>query len=107
MSTAEDRAFTVSEFDEKSWDRPARRFECKVLLCTEEEGGYSAHALNIAGVVSEGDTIDEALVNIADAFKATIEYCLDSETAIPWREDNRGDFAGVPNTIERWIAVDV
>lgn len=107
MSTTEkDRAFEVKALSE-TWDEPANRYECRVLLCPEEEEGFSAHALNIAGVVSEGDTINEALRNIADAFKATIEYHLESNTPIPWRDGDPEFFADMTNTIERWIAVDV
>ena len=107
MSTTEkENAFEVKTLSE-TWDEPANRYECKVLLCPEEEGGFSAHALNIAGVVSEGDTLDEALENIADAFKATLTYHLESKSPIPWREGDPEFFAGMANTIERWIAVDV
>jgi predicted RNase H-like HicB family nuclease len=106
MSTTEKEiAFEVKALHE-SWDEPANRYECRVILCPEDVG-YSAHALNIAGVVSEGDTIDEALTNIADAFKATIEYHLEVNSAIPWRDGDPDFFAGMTNTKERWIAVDV
>lgn len=107
MSTTErGSSFEVNTLN-NSWDQPANRYECKVLLCPEEEGGFSAHALNIAGVVSEGDTLDAALENIADAFKATLAYHLESNSPIPWREGDPEFFAGMANTIERWIAVDV
>jgi predicted RNase H-like HicB family nuclease len=105
MSTAE-REFEIKPLNE-TWDEPANRYECRVILCPEEEGGYSAHALNIVGVVSEGDSIDDALRNIADAFKATIEYHLESKEKIPWRNGDPEFFAGMANTIERWITVDV
>ena len=90
-----------------SWDEPANTYECKVLLCPEHEGGFSAHALNIAGVVSEGETMDEALHNISDAFRATIEYHLESKRPIPWRDGDPEFFGTMTNTFERWIAVDV
>lgn len=107
MSTIERPvAFTVAT-ESESWTEPVNRYECRVLLCPETEGGFSAHALNIAGVVSEGDSVDEALANIADAFKATIQYHLDSKCDIPWRDDDRSYFSGVVVAIERWIAVDV
>ena len=86
---------------------PPNRYECKVILCPEKEGGFSAHALNIAGVVSEGDSSADALRNIADAFRATIEYHLESGDQIPWQHQDRGFFSGVADTVERWIAVDV
>ena len=107
MSTAErENAFEVKRLNE-TWDEPANRYECRVILCPEEGGGFSAHALNIVGVVSEGGSIDDALQNIAEAFGATIEYHLESKEQIPWRDGDPEFFAGMANTIERWIAVDV
>jgi len=97
--------FEVKPLSE-AWDEPVNRYECRVILCPEDEG-YSAHALNIAGVVSEGNTENEALSNIGDAFKATIEYHLEAKSPIPWRDGDPEFFGTLQNTIERWIAVDV
>jgi predicted RNase H-like HicB family nuclease len=109
MSTAElpkKTAYDVRSL-KPAWDEPTSTYECRVLLCPENEGGFSAHALNIAGVVSEGDTIEQALERIADAFKGTVEYHLESNRAIPWRDGDPEFFDAMTGTIERWITVDV
>jgi predicted RNase H-like HicB family nuclease len=59
-------------------------FRCDVLLCPEAEGGFSAHCLNLRGVVSEGETEAEALANIADAFRETVAYYRGENRPIPW-----------------------
>ena len=78
-------------------------YVCRVLLCPEEEGGYSAHALRLPGVVSQGDTESEAIENVVEAFTGALETYLE-EGPIPW----------VDVIIERtmkcrefWIAVNV
>ncbi len=81
----------------------ATLFECRVLLCPEEEGGYSAHALLLPGVVSQGETDREALENITEAFQGALASYQDSGETIPW---GRVDVDEVPaNAIEKWIAV--
>ena len=78
--------------------------ECRVLLVPEEEGGYSAHCLRLPGGISEGETIDEALTNIADAFRESIRYYRDSGTGIPWQERELDRPKG---SVVRWILVNV
>jgi predicted RNase H-like HicB family nuclease len=89
---------------EVQWSAPeVPTFECKVLLCPEEGGGYSAHALRLPGVVSEGETIDEALENIADAFQAAMQVYLESGS-VPWSVVPIERSVGC---LERWILVNV
>jgi predicted RNase H-like HicB family nuclease len=47
--------------------------EFTAIACPEDEGGYSIFAANYPGVISEGDTLDEAKQNIAEAFLAMLE----------------------------------
>ena len=83
-----------------------KTFECRVLLCPEESGGFSAHAMKLPGVVTQGDTEQEALENIADAFKASIESYLAHGETIPWTE-NPLCADKPPGSKERWILVNV
>ncbi len=79
-------------------------YECRVLLCPEKDGGYSAHALRLPGVVSQGESKEEALENIADAFRAAISVYREQGEAIPWTnlQIDRPE-----RSIERWILVNV
>ena len=79
-------------------------FECRILLCPESEGGFSAHALRLPGVVSQGESVDEALSNIADAFRGAVVVYRENDQAIPWEEVALDRPAG---SLERWILVDV
>ena len=38
-----------------------------------EEGGYTANIKEIRGVISEGDTLEEAKVNVLDALELMLE----------------------------------
>lgn len=89
-----------------AWETPENAFECRVLLQPEDCGGFSAHALNLKGIVSEGDTEEEALRNIADAFRGAIAVYAESGMDIPWGPVDI-DSPGVPGSKERWIIVDV
>ena len=81
-----------------------RTYECRVLLCPEKGGGFSAHALRLPGVVSQGDTVEEALLSIADAFEAAMQIYLDQGGAIPWRDI---EVERTKGSLERWILVNV
>jgi predicted RNase H-like HicB family nuclease len=56
------------------WSRQSpRAHEFVAIACPEDDGGYSVFALNYPGVISQGDTLDEARTNIAEAFSAMLE----------------------------------
>ena len=80
---------------------PGRKLECRIIIIQEEDG-FSAHAADLPGTLSEGDTIDEAVNNIADALQCTLaEYRLRGQ--IPWsRSEIDGDVV-----CEKRILVDV
>jgi len=44
-----------------------------VILEREEEGGYHAFCPALRGCHSQGDTLDEALVNVREAIEAYLE----------------------------------
>ena len=95
-------------FDQKisqvEWTRLQRTFECRVLLCPEKGGGFSAHALRLPGVVSQGETVDDALCNIADAFQGAVQTYLENGGAIPWKDAR---IARKNGCVEGWILVNV
>ncbi len=79
-------------------------YQCRVLLCPEEGGGYSAHALRLPGVVSQGESVQEALVNITDAFQGAISVYQEEGVEIPWTDV---DLDRPKGSVERWILVNV
>jgi predicted RNase H-like HicB family nuclease len=47
--------------------------EYTVVLEAAEEGGYTARCLELPAAISEGDTREEALVNIKEAIELVLE----------------------------------
>ncbi len=45
----------------------------KVILEPSEEGGYTVYVPSLAGCISEGETIEEALENIQEAIELYLE----------------------------------
>jgi predicted RNase H-like HicB family nuclease len=45
----------------------------QVVLEPSEEGGYTVYVPSLPGCISEGDTIDEAMVNIKEAIELYLE----------------------------------
>ena len=55
----------------------------QVILIPDETGGYTVEVPSLSGCFSEGDTIDEALVNIQEAIAGFIEILTEDGVAIP------------------------
>jgi predicted RNase H-like HicB family nuclease len=102
MSTAELRTGTMPLEPSVSWQSFDRAYQCPVLLCPEE-GGFSIHALTLPGAVSEGESEEEALANIAEAIQLLIEGYTESGIAIPWRAVEVDDIP--KGAKKRWILV--
>ena len=86
------------------WDKLSNTYRCEVILCPEEEGGYSAHCKRLPGVVSQGETAAEALENVAEALGGALEIYRE-QGAIPWDEIDDSEF---PDHCERqWVVVNV
>ena len=47
------------------------------IVCPEDDGGFSVFAIHYPGVISEGDTLEEAMENIREAFVAMREAMQD------------------------------
>jgi len=47
--------------------------EIKIVLEEQEEGGYTVFVPSLPGCISEGETIDECLVNIKEAIELWFE----------------------------------
>jgi len=67
--------------------RQVPAFECRIGLINEDEGGYSVFALDLPGVQSQGETVDEAVANIRDALSSALDYYVETEKRIPWKVD--------------------
>jgi predicted RNase H-like HicB family nuclease len=81
---------------------PGTAFQCRIAIVKEADG-FSAHAEQLPGVVSEGDTEAEALDQVAEACEAALKEYLASGQPIPWSDAKvEGDVV-----FRRWIVVRV
>lgn len=80
-------------------------YECRVVIMPEEdEDGFSVIATDLPGVASQGETEEEAIENIKEAFIGAISIYLEAGD-IPWA-DNTPE--GLPlETPKRWVVVNV
>jgi predicted RNase H-like HicB family nuclease len=49
----------------------------KIVLEPSDEGGYTVHVPSLPGCISEGDTLDEAMINIREAIDLYLETVED------------------------------
>jgi predicted RNase H-like HicB family nuclease len=54
-----------------------------VVLEQEPDGGYVASVPALPGCVSQGDSRDEAMVNISEAIELYVEDCRDAGDPVP------------------------
>ena len=59
-------------------------YQIHIRLHPEPNGGWSVSLPQLPGVVSQGDTREEATANIAESFKGAAESYLASDGEIPW-----------------------
>lgn len=58
-------------------------YRVPLLLVPRPEGGYTVTSPALPGLVTEGDTLDEALANVEDALRATLELYEDTGRTVP------------------------
>lgn len=78
----------ICESNNTSWMQYDHEYalECIAIISPEDEGGFSGQCQNLPGVISQGDTMKEAMENIADAFRETVLYYRGANERIPWGE---------------------
>ena len=76
--------------------RPSRHSKrrCSVYLIPEDEGGFSVVAADLPGVASQGETEEEALANIKEAFEGVIRCYKNDSRKIPWLAEPEEPEAG-------------
>lgn len=87
------------------WKADAQRiFACETWLHPDETGGYWVEVPRLPGANSEGETIEEALVNIGEALAGVIESYLEDGPDVPWTEIGREPDSDV---VRKWVLVNV
>lgn len=103
-ATIEMRSSNIVAASAATWQKHGDNARvCRAVFCPEPEGGFSVYATRLPGVASQGDTLQEAIDNIRDAFFTAIEVYLTEHASIPWEDAEVNRPAG---SFERWILVD-
>jgi antitoxin HicB len=58
-------------------------YKLPLLLSPQPEGGFTVTSPLLPELVTEGDTVEEALANVRDALAAVIEVYADLGRALP------------------------
>jgi antitoxin HicB len=58
-------------------------YRVPLVLTPQEEGGFTVTSPALPGLVTEGDSLEEALENVEDALRATLELYEDTGRSIP------------------------
>ena len=98
-STRENTAITQ---ELPGW-QPTKGYRFHILITRDEDGGYSAIVLNLPGIGSCGDTMEEALENAKEAIQGALEVYKASGEAIPWKDTSSAEIpAGAKQS---WITL--
>lgn len=79
----------------------------RIVLYPAEEGGYVVEIPELAGCLSQGETLEEAMAMIQDAKKCWIETCIELGRPIP--EPTTDEYSGklnirIPKSLHRTLA---
>ena len=58
-------------------------FKVPLVLTPQPEGGYTVTSPVLPELLTEGDTLDEAVNNVRDALAAVVELCADLNKPLP------------------------
>ena len=58
-------------------------YKIPITLAPQPEGGYTVTSPALPELITEGDTIDEAMQNAKDALAAVVELYGESDLALP------------------------
>ena len=61
----------------------ARTYKIPLVLHLQPEGGFTVTSPDLPELITEGDTIEEALDNVRDAFDVVLEIYEDQGREIP------------------------
>lgn len=75
FSPAQDPPIAHGNLVSVVWDNDPnpRQHEFDAIAVPEDEGGFSVFAICYPGIVSQGETVEEAKFNIAEAFLLMLE----------------------------------
>lgn len=76
-------------------------YRCELRLEPATEGGFVAYVAQLKGIISEGDSEDEAVRNVTEALRAAIAVYSEEGDSVPWAEPERK----TKEEVSRWVVV--
>jgi predicted RNase H-like HicB family nuclease len=74
--------------------------KCSVYLIPEEEGGFSVISTDLPGVASQGETEEDALANIREAYMSAIRCYEEDGGSVPWlKTPEEPESGSIPRTV--------
>ena len=64
-------------------NQPTKMYTIPLVLSPQPEGGFTVTSTVLPEMITEGDTIQEALANVHDALEATVELYADLGKPLP------------------------
>ena len=61
----------------------AQIYRVPLVLTPQNEGGFTVTSPSLPGLVTEGDSLEEALEHVEDALRATLELYEDAGRSVP------------------------
>ena len=58
-------------------------YKIPLILSPQPEGGYTVTSSELPEMITEGDTVQEAMANVKDALRATLELYADMGRQLP------------------------
>jgi antitoxin HicB len=58
-------------------------YRVPLVLAPQDEGGYTVTSPVLPGLVTEGDSLEQALENVQDALRATLELYEETGRPVP------------------------
>jgi predicted RNase H-like HicB family nuclease len=105
MATIDPRSDDSQKIGDLDAWRPGAPYRCHLAILKEDDGTYSAIALNLPGAGSCGDTEEDAANNAKEAIAGVIESYQTRGVAIPWRDI--AEYTIPEGAAQKWILVNV
>ncbi len=84
------------------WTQQEDIYQTEVRLVEEQIGTWTVYVPQLPGVMSEGETVEEALHNIREALQGTLESYKADGMKVPWIESIE---PRQPNEKAKWVLV--
>lgn len=80
-----------------------KRLQFEIAICPDEDGGYYVVVPELAGVVTEAETIDDAMMYAREAIEGALLVYKECGETVPLRRENQPELPA--DCIRKWVVV--